>query len=97
LFLKSPTTTHASVSVHSCSLFKHSSRKRPWKLSTNPFCHGLPGSGLDGFTSLAGYRLTSLPPFMRGQPVPGNASHDFFSQPIPTNRPPAIGCAEWVQ
>ncbi len=56
-----------------------------------------PGSGLDGFTSLAGYRLTSLPPFMRGQPVPGNASHDFFSQPIPTNRPPAIGCAEWVQ
>jgi hypothetical protein len=56
-----------------------------------------PGSGLDGFTSLAGYRLTGLPPFMLGQPVPGNASHDFFSQPIPTNRPPAIGCSEWVE
>ena len=23
---------------------KHSSRNRLWKLSTNPFCHGLPGS-----------------------------------------------------
>ena len=33
-----------SVSVQSCSRFKHSSRKRPWKLSTKPFCQGLPGS-----------------------------------------------------
>lgn len=44
-------TTRASVSVQSCSRLSHSSRKRPWKLSTKPFCQGLDGSQHIAFAS----------------------------------------------
>lgn len=56
-----------------------------------------PGSGEDGFTSLSGYKLTDLKEFMVGVPVAGNGGRDFFGQLLPTNRPPAIGCAELVE
>jgi hypothetical protein len=52
-------------------------------------------SGGEGFDSVVGWKLTALPDFMRGQSIAGNARHDFFGKLIPTNRPPAIGCAEW--
>ena len=41
---QSSSTTLASVNVQSCSRSRPSSRKRAWKLSIYPFCHGLPGS-----------------------------------------------------
>ena len=41
---QSSSTTLASVNVQSCSRSSPSSRKRAWKLSIYPFCHGLPGS-----------------------------------------------------
>jgi hypothetical protein len=55
-----------------------------------------PGSGASGFASLSGYKLMALPEFMKGVPVPGNGGRDFFGQLLPTNRPPAIGCAEFA-
>ena len=33
-----------SARLENTSSFRHSSRKRPLKLSTNPFCCGLPGA-----------------------------------------------------
>lgn len=44
---KSSMTTRASVSVQSRSWLRYLSRKRPWKLLTKPFCHGLSGVGVD--------------------------------------------------
>jgi hypothetical protein len=41
---QSSMTPRASVSVCSGPRLRHPSRNRPWKLSTKPFCHGLPGS-----------------------------------------------------
>jgi hypothetical protein len=54
------------------------------------------GGAGDGFAAAKGYRLTSLPAFLVGQTVTGGVTRDFFGQPVPTNRPPAIGCAEFV-
>jgi hypothetical protein len=56
-----------------------------------------PGAGGEGFATLDGWKLAALPDFMRGQPIAGNVPRDFFGQPVPTNRPPAIGAANWVQ
>jgi hypothetical protein len=36
--------TLASRRLWNASMFRHSSRSRPLKLSTIPFCHGEPGS-----------------------------------------------------
>jgi len=52
-----------------------------------------PGTGQDGFVSATGYRLVSLPAFMRGQAVPGNGGHDFFGRAIPSGAAPFVGCA----
>lgn len=56
-----------------------------------------PGSARDGFDSLNGYQSTARPDFLHGQFIRNNVSRDFFGQPIPTNRPPSIGCAEFIE
>ena len=50
-------TTRASVRVQSCSRLRHSSRKRPWKLSTKPFCHATAGLDIDRLDLIGGQPL----------------------------------------
>jgi hypothetical protein len=54
-------------------------------------------SGGEGFASLAGWKLQALPEFMHGRPIKTTAPHDFFGQPLATNRAPALGAAEFVE
>ncbi len=55
-----------------------------------------PGSGANGFESLAGYRLRAGATLPRGRVIPNNGGRDFFGQPVPANRPPCIGAGESI-
>jgi hypothetical protein len=61
-------------------------------ISTRPPLRA-PGTGKDGFNSLAGY-VPQGGDFPRGQVVPGSAGRDFFGRPVPAGRPPTIGAVE---
>jgi hypothetical protein len=56
-----------------------------------------PGSGSEGFSSLAGYRLRAAPEFMRGRFVPGSGRRDFFGTALPRDSAPCIGAVEFVR
>jgi Right handed beta helix region len=54
-----------------------------------------PGSGGEGFDSLAGYRpAAGGGEFQRGILVAGNGGRDFFGNPLPQDKPPCIGTFE---
>ena len=55
-----------------------------------------PGSGGGGFASLDGYLLRADPDFPKGRIIPDNGGRDFFGHPVPPDRPPSIGAAEFV-
>lgn len=51
-----------------------------------------PGSGAEGFDSLAGYRLRPGSPCRgAGIPIPNNGGRDFFGQELPPDEAPSIG------
>jgi len=51
-----------------------------------------PGSGGEGFDSLAGYKLRPASPCRRaGIRIPDNGGRDFFGQKVPPKKAPAIG------
>lgn len=53
-----------------------------------------PGTGGNGFDSLAGYQLKYGTEFPPGRVVRDNGGRDFFGQPVSTNKPPRIGASE---
>jgi hypothetical protein len=53
-----------------------------------------PGNGGDGFDSLSGYQPDGSRSFPRGKVVASNGGRDFFGNPVPADRPPAIGACE---
>jgi Right handed beta helix region len=53
-----------------------------------------PGSGRDGFDSLAAYKLKPGVPFSRGILVSSNGGRDFFGNPVPEHEPPVLGVFE---
>jgi hypothetical protein len=55
-----------------------------------------PGTGGDGFSSLAGYRLDASGEVPRGRFVPDNGGRDFFGTPLPRAKTPCLGAAELV-
>lgn len=60
----------------------------------SPLAH--PGSGGAGRDSLAGYRPTAAPDWLRGVVIPSNGGRDFFGIPLPATELPLIGAAEWI-
>jgi hypothetical protein len=54
-----------------------------------------PGSGGNGFDSLNGYKLRDASACLPGKIIPDNGGQDFFGNPVPTNRPPCIGAAQF--
>jgi hypothetical protein len=78
-------------------LGNHAGRPADPRTATNRPPLMRPGSGSDGFASTGGYRLAAFPEFLRGLTMPDNGGRDFFGQPIPTSRPAAMGCAEFVK
>lgn len=47
-----------------------------------------------GFDSLKAFRPVDGATFPRGRIIANNGGRDFFGNPVPTDRPPAIGAAE---
>ena len=56
-----------------------------------------PGSGGQGFASLEGYRLRSVPEFMRGVAIQDSGGRDFFGQAVPPDEAPCVGAFEWLR
>jgi Right handed beta helix region len=56
-----------------------------------------PGSGLNGFDSLGGYKLRAGAPFARGGLVPNNGGRDFFGNPVSAREPAMPGAFEEVR
>jgi hypothetical protein len=54
-----------------------------------------PGSGADGFGSLSGYKLRDASACLPGRTMPDNGGRDFFGNPVPADRPPCIGAAQY--
>jgi hypothetical protein len=50
-----------------------------------------PGSGREGWASLRGYRLRTMPDFMLGRSIPENGGRDLFGNRLPQNKAPCIG------
>ena len=62
--------------------------------STNQPALTKPGSGGDGFSTLAGYELSDASSCLPGKILPDNGGRDFFGRVVPTNYPPCIGAAQ---
>ncbi len=56
-----------------------------------------PGSGVNGFGSLAGYKLRPGATFSRGLLDPNNGGRDFFGNPVSTTEPPTVGVFESIR
>jgi hypothetical protein len=63
--------------------------------STNRPALPQPGSGGDGFDSLAGYKLRGADSCIPGRLVPDNGGRDFFGNPVPSDRPPCVGAVQF--
>lgn len=53
-----------------------------------------PGSGGNGFSSLAGYQWTDGNSCLPGKVVPDNGGRDFFGNIVPAKEPPCVGAAQ---
>ncbi|MEK7782128.1 MAG: right-handed parallel beta-helix repeat-containing protein [Verrucomicrobiota bacterium] len=53
-----------------------------------------PGTGGNGFDSVAGYQLKPGSESPSGRMVQDNGGRDFFGKPVSTNKPPRIGASE---
>ena len=65
----------------------------PHALATKPPLLN-PGSGRDGFASLAGYRLGDAAEPIRGKVISNNGGRDFFGGSVSADRPPCVGVFE---